>query len=316
MNSFMKLQNDIMMNAGLSRVAATGFYEIDCPVCASQGKKRQGGFKLESDKVIFNCFSASCEAACVFEENQPLSKRFRNLMQIFGVKIPADLRVKKSTIQQQIEKLMANDLYEKHHYKDIGIPDGWVPLQPINHYWYGYFEERQCDPESILYITNGVYRGCTAIPMRHHNKIIGYQIATLHGAAKYITHAGGNDHLMMINNGHIANDVLVVEGVLDAYCFPNTVGILRGNISKEQAYHLMGKRVTVFPDRHSGEKLLKQAEQYNWQVVVPPWDNVNDLNDCVVKYGKVVTAKMLIDYTYSDYTKATIAYKLWKKQKE
>lgn len=311
MNSFIKLQSDIMTHAGLSRQSATSFYELECPVCASQGKKRQGGFKLETDKIIFNCFSASCEAQCVFEEGQPISKRFRNLMSIFGVVIPADLRVKRTSIQQQIERELANDLYEKHTYKHMDIPDGWVPLTERNEYWIQYFTDRRCNIEDVLYIGDGVYRGSAAIPMKYYNKIIGFQIATLNGTAKYITHTDGNDHLLMINDGHINGDVILVEGLLDALCFPSAVGILNGRISKQQAFHLFGKRVSCIPDRHSGEKLLKQAKRYEWKVVIPPWRNVEDLNDCVVKYGKIATAKMIVDNTYEDYIKAEIAYKLW-----
>lgn len=316
MDSFSKLQSDIMAMAGLNRQSATGFYEIDCPVCASIGKKRQGGFKIEPDKVVYNCFSASCDATCVFEQGEPLSKRFKALMAIFGVKIPADLRVKKSTVQQQIERELAGSLYEKHSYKEMKIPDDWVPLEPKNEYWWDYFEGRRCNPEDILMVKSGVYRGSAAIPMYYYNKVIGFQIATLTGAAKYLTHTDENDHLLMINRGVIKSKVILVEGILDALCFPMSVGTLRGSISKEQAYHLRGRDVSVLPDRHSGEKMLNQAKQYGWKVIVPPWNNVGDLNDCVVKYGKLVTARMIMEHTYTDHVKATIAYKLWKYQKE
>lgn len=313
--SFSKLQNDVVSMAGLSRQSSTGFYEMDCPVCASAGKKRQGGFKLESDKIIYNCFSASCDAACVYEENQPISRKFRNMMDIIGVKIPVDLRAKKSSIQLQIEKELTSSLYEKHTYKEVPIPDGWIPLSETDSYWKEYFDDRRCDHSDMLFITDGLYRGCVAIPMKFYNRIIGFQIATVSGLTKYITYSGDNDHLIMINNGIIKQQVLLVEGILDAKCFPNTVAIMRGNITEKQAYHLIGKDVIVMPDRHSGDRLLKQAETYKWKVLVPPWNNVFDLNDCVVIYGKLATAKMIAEHTYTDYTKATIAYKLWKQQK-
>lgn len=314
-NSFIELQGGIRVMAGLGRQSSTGFYELDCPVCASQGKKRQGGFKFEPDKIIWNCFSASCDSTCVYELNQPVSKRFKNLMGIFGVRIPADLRAKKSTLQQKIEKELTKELYKEHHYKNMKVPNGWVKLTELHRTWWKHFLDRRVDPTGFFFIKEGTHQGSAAIPLYFYNKLIGFQIAFLNGKLKYMTYTEDNSHLIILPNGKIPETPIIVEGVLDAYCFPNTIGIMSGKISKEQAYQVRGRDCVVFPDRHSGEKMLNIAKTYGWKVVIPPWRKVGDLNDCVVQYGMLATARMIRENTYSDYTKAFVRYGRWKADK-
>lgn len=313
--AFNKLKDDIQTFANLSSATSTGFAEVKCPICASQGKVRTGGFKFEHDKIIYNCFSASCEATCVYEYEQPISRRFRSLMGEYGVQIPVSLRAKKSQFQKEMERVLRSEMYEEHKYESIPTPRGWIPLTEEHGEWYQHFIKRRCDPSDILYIPNGQYAGCAAIPMKHKTSTIGFQIATLYGSTKYITHTSEhNDNLIYINGGWIGKDIILVEGILDAKCFPNTVAIMKGNISPKQAYFLAGRQVSVIPDRHSGDKLLEQAKLYGWNVIIPQWKDVGDLNDCVVKYGKLLTAKMIVDRRFTDYTKAHIAYKIWKER--
>lgn len=315
-NSFIELQGNVRAMAGLGRQSTTGFYELDCPVCASLGKKRQGGFKFESDKIIWNCFSASCDSTCVYELGQPVSKRFKSLMGIFGVRIPADLRAVRNSLQKRIEQELKQELYKEHTYKQIKIPPEFVPLTEIHRTWWGYYLDRRVDPSGFYFIKDGIHRGATAIPMYFYSKLIGFQIAFLNNRVKYLNYTENNTHPILLPEKKIPETPILVEGVLDAYCFPNTVGILSGKISKEQAYQIRGRECLVFPDRHSGEKMLETAKKYGWKVIIPPWRNVGDMNDCVVTYGVLATARMIVDNTYSDYNKANIAYKLWAHQKE
>lgn len=312
MDAFDQLQSDIIAAAGLSAQEATGFYSLHCPMC-NETRRKTGGFKLEDEQIIWHCFRGSCDSSTVFEKGNYIPKKFRALMDTLGVKIPVELRVKKNSIQKQIEQELNASLYEKNSYKEIKVPEGWEPIDlDRDTWWVDYMEERRCDPSTLYMIRSGAMKGLAAIPLYFYERLVGFQIANPRGEVKYLNHSSGNENLIYINGGFIPHDVLVVEGLLDAYSFiPGTVGTLHHYVSPAQAYHLRGKNVTLFPDRVGGNRFLDLMKPYGWKVVVPPWRHVKDLNDCVKKYGKVVTAKMIHDYTYSDPVKARVAYGIW-----
>lgn len=302
-----------MSSMGLQRQAATGFYECVCPIC-KRDDKITGGVKFEGDSIIMNCFRASCDASCVLTKGEPVSKKFRRLMDEIGVKIPADIRMVKNSFQKKLEKELEKDLFVKHSFERIEPQCKWRKINRTDTFWIEYFQSRKCDPFEIFIIEDGWDEGKPAIPFYFYNKLIGYQILSLDGPVKYLAYSGDNTATMLINGGVIERSPIIVDGTMDALCFPNTTGILGKRIKKEQAYFFIDKDPIIFPERRGGMKLFQQAREYGWRVVVPPWDSVKDLNDCVVKYGLVSTARMIAENTYTDYNKADIAFGLWSKE--
>jgi hypothetical protein len=51
----------------------------------------------------------------------------------------------------------------------------------------------------------------------------------------------------------------------------------------------LGREVIVVPDQDAaGMKLVDRAVELGWSVSMPEWDNdVKDVNDAVIKYGKL-----------------------------
>jgi len=95
-----------------------------------------------------------------------------------------------------------------------------------------------------------------------------------------------------------AKFVIVTEGILDAMCIGG-VGILSNNASETQAEIIdtLAREVILVPDRDSaGQKLIDDALEYGWSVSFPEWESdVKDINDAVVRYGKLFTLKSIID---------------------
>lgn len=308
---FYQLQADIQASAGLHHQAATGFYETYCPVC-SYTKRKTGGFRFDAEQIIFNCFRASCDASCVYDLEQPVSRKFRHLMDVIGVRIPPELRAKKNSIQQQIQRDLDAELYVENRYRPIQVPKNWTPLRPSRDVDLArYYRERACDPSQVYVIRHGPKRGLSAVPMYFYDMLIGFQIVDPDGLVKYQQYTDGNENMLLINGGIIRSPVILVEGVLDAFCFPHAVANLSSRISPEKAYHLRGKEVIVFPDRTGGEDFLKAMHVYGWKAYIPPTREVKDLNDMVRKYGKVSTARMIKENTIEDHRKASVAFTFW-----
>lgn len=309
---FMTLKNDI---SSMMSISATedSWHSCLCPVCrGGSGNRKTAGFLFTQEACSMHCFRASCGASCVYEKGQPIPKKFKELMEAIGVKIPVDLKMVKSSIQLQIQKELEADLYTEHTYNAVTIPDYWRPIRTKDKDLIDFFEKRKVDPSPLYIINEGYRKGIGAYPMHFYNKLIGFQLVNPYdNGPRYQTYTEDNSSLLMINGGQIHQKPLVVEGAIDALSFPTAIGTLNHNITKEQAYILRGKDVHLMPDKKGGDRYLKAMKRYGWKMIIPPWKEVDDLNDCVVRYGMIATARMITQNIYTDLTKAEVAYKLW-----
>ena len=313
LKDFDKLLTEVQ-SCGLDMHAeASGFHSVYCPIC-NKTEKRTGGFRFESDKIGYNCFRGSCDASCVYTFGEPMSRRFKRLMEAIGVKVPASLRMVKSSIQKAMEDV-DNDLYVKNSYNKIDFPEGNMVTvtdddSDLGAWWRRYLERRKIPMTGLRVCHSGQYRDCLMIPFWNDGKYVGCQFLTKAGV--YLANYGGNEHLLYSPSGSFnMKTVILVEGAMDARCIPFGVATLGKKVTPEQAYHLIGKRVIMLPDIY-GNHYIDQFQDYEWEICVPPWD-VKDLNDAVKKYGLLVATRMVMDNLYkpSNPTKAIAAYKIW-----
>jgi DNA primase len=131
------------------------------------------------------------------------------------------------------------------------------------------------------------------VPFTHNNQVVGHCQRFLDDRTpKYI-----ND----IQPGYVFgtdlqsdawNYVLVMEGVFDALSI-NGLAVLHAEINDAQVRLIrsLGKEVIVVPDQDAaGMKLVDRAVELGWSVSMPNWgDNVKDVNDAVIKYGRLGT---------------------------
>jgi len=77
------------------------------------------------------------------------------------------------------------------------------------------------------------------------------------------------------------------------------VAVLGNECSESQADIIdsLGKEVVVVPDGDpAGAKLIDQAIEYGWTVSFPVWlETCKDINEAVVRYGKLFTLKSIVD---------------------
>lgn len=306
-----ELEDNIKSVLGGCDVSSSGYYQLKCPVCNDHTKR--AGFKFESDKVIYNCFRGKCDASTEHEYGQPMYKKFRHLMDVFGVEIPLELRLNKHK-PKSIEKLN-KDLYEKHSYDDLEFPEDFINYSPEFHYWFDDFlKDRHVDFKRDLYVgKEGDWRNKLIIPFYHQHKLIGWQGVSVYDGKTFYMTSSDNTDLMFINNkqGYIVDEPLIVEGVMDAAVIPDAIATLGNKVSKKQAYFLRNSNPILIPDR-KGSDFLRVAKMYGWRISIPEW-KVKDVNAAVQKYGKFVTMKMIHDGIQDNIKKAEVKYRLWKK---
>ena len=95
-----------------------------------------------------------------------------------------------------------------------------------------------------------------------------------------------------------ARFVVVTEGLFDAMSIGG-VAVLSNRCSETQAQMIdtLAREVVLVPDRDAaGQQLIDDALEYGWSVSFPEWESdVKDVNDAVVRYGKLFTLKTIID---------------------
>ena len=137
------------------------------------------------------------------------------------------------------------------------------------------------------------------IPYTNDNKVVGYTSRFLDNhTPKYINEQQQGYIFGLDLQSDKWKYVILVEGILDAISI-NGVAVMHNKISDEQAQQLkqLHKTVIVVPDHdESGLKLIDDAIAHEFSVSFPKWDDdVKDVNDAVVKYGKIKTLLEIVN---------------------
>jgi hypothetical protein len=141
----------------------------------------------------------------------------------------------------------------------------------------------------FLYKT--VPRPGIVIPFTYDNQVVGHTTRFLDDRIpKYIQDLQPG-YVFGTDLQHTAwNYALVMEGVFDALSI-NGLAVLHAEINDAQVRLIrsLGREVIVVPDQDAaGMKLVDRAVELGWSVSMPNWgDDVKDVNDAVVKYGRL-----------------------------
>ena len=108
--------------------------------------------------------------------------------------------------------------------------------------------------------------------------------------------------------------VIVTEGPFDAITVSG-VSILGSEINDIQRELIEGlnRKIIVVPDRDApGEKLVNQAIEFGWSVAFPEWgEDVDDVADAVLKYGRLFTIQSILKTTESNKFKIDLKRKMY-----
>ena len=303
-----ELENAIKSMIDLSNLSSTGFYQQKCKVCKDHTVR--AGFKFEHDGVIYQCFRGKCDGTVVQKYDEPLSKKFRRVMDAYNVTIPNSFKFKKNRVQKAPEEY-DQSLFEKNDYEAIKMNKTFKPITdaPEHDPFYFYLEDRSLldHKDKFLCCTFGFYDDCLIIPFYFYGKLIGWQALHIY-TGTYRTHGS---HMIYLPNGRIPDEPIITDSAIDAMCVPNGVGILKSEIDKKQAYHLRHTKPYVLPDKKGGERSVAFAKRYGWGLIIPTY-KVKDANEAKELFGKMVVAKMMAENKYEDSVKAEVKYRIWK----
>ena len=287
------------------KATPSGWVSFNAVCCQHNGstadKRSRGGLKPTDQGWSYHCFN--CNYTASFILGRSLSFKARRLLGWLGVpdaeidalnleslrhrsihgiiddrqrmfNTLADIRFEEQELPALSELLTGEDL-RREYLRLRRVPDDY-PVMIQDH------------PEKAW-----KHRPSVIIPFTYDDRIVGHTQRFLDNRTpKYISNSQpgyvfGTD-LQHKDWAH----VIVVEGIFDALCISG-LAVMHSTISDEQARLIrsLGREITVVPDQDAaGMELVDRAVELGWAVSMPPWpEDIKDVNDSVVRYGRLAT---------------------------
>jgi len=153
------------------------------------------------------------------------------------------------------------------------------------------------------------------IPFLYKGEIIGWTARAINNATpKYLSEQQPGYVFNLDNQQGHREFVIISEGPFDALSI-NGCALLGAEIKDSQNWLLkqLGKELVLVPDRdHEGPKTVEQAIELGWSVSMPDWPaGVKDINDAVIKLGRLATLWLIRNAKESNALKIRLRMKPW-----
>jgi len=314
----------------------SGWISFNAPCCIHNGetqdKKKRGGIMTSADGTLsYHCFNCGYKASYIL--GRRLTQKMRTLMSYIG--IPDDT-VRKLAIEAMRHE-ESDTKYEKKkfvNFKTKDLPKDTMKLETWLEKYKTLPNGQQTNIDNLLtYLTS---RGIGAdwydfmyspntfwdvnkrllIPFYWRGDIVGFtgRMFEKSEKVKYYTDVQPGYVFNMDVQDWTRKFVIVTEGPFDAITISG-VSILGSEINDIQRDLIDGlnRQVIVVPDRDApGEKLINQALEFGWNVAFPEWgEDVDDVADAVLKYGRLFTIQSILKTTESNKFKIDLKRKMY-----
>jgi hypothetical protein len=311
---------------GKKRQTPSGWTSFNAICCGHKGHRPdtrfRGGVIMEGKyNWKYHCFN--CNFSCGFTLGQPISDVTRMLLSWCGVDTHQIMKWNLESLQNRdlLDFTQYTKISNKLEFNHKDIPEGFIALdetEPQHSRYVEYLKNRKVDlskynfyvnPTGMLRKKNGI-----VVPYYYKGKLVGNTIRFLdEHQPKYINDQQPG-YVFNYDNQKSENSVCIVtEGIFDAISIDG-LAVMHDTISEEQARMIanLNKQVIVVPDfDKTGMGMINRALDLGYHVSLPPWgDGVKDVNDAVIKYGKLPTLMAILQNA----TMSKIKIELRKKQ--
>jgi hypothetical protein len=279
----------------------SGWISFNAPCCGD--KRSRGGLKLNEAGWSYHCFN--CNRTASFVLGKPLGYKAKELLTQLGApESEINALNLESLRHRSIHGILDDRARVANAITDIKFEefDDFPPASELiteeHPFYWKYLRDRRVPedfPAMTTIRTDGIHwvRPHVTIPFTYDGKIVGWTARFLDNKVpKYINHMQPG-YVFGTELQH--NDwqyVIVVEGIFDALSI-NGLAVMHSTVSDLQARLIrnLGKEIIVVPDQDkAGIELIDRAVELGWSVSIPDWpEDVKDVNDAVVKFGKLAT---------------------------
>ena len=288
---------------GKKKLTQSGWHSFNAVCCQYHGHKSdrrgRGGIKFDGDNWSYHCFN--CGFKCTFTLGRTLTRNTRQLLSYCGID-------KDDINKYNLESLQHKDLLDfvktkrekkKIKFKEMHLPDAELidVNNPKHETYVSYLNKRKINVEDYPFMCSPDMEGRQAdriiVPYTYENKIVGHTSRYLDGRTPKFINEQQQGYVFGYDLQKPEYEVCIVsEGIFDALSI-NGCALTHNTISEEQAEILknLNKKIIVVPDQDkTGLQICDRALDLGFYVSIPNWENdVKDINDSVIKYGKLAT---------------------------
>ena len=285
-----------------------GWVSFDAPCCVYNGESRdermRGGLMAAAEGWSYHCFN--CNYTTSFTLGRPLSWKARKLLEWLNVDTMAIEQMNLESLRHRsIHGLLEDQarLIRKIEieFEDKDLPPKLELLNKEKHIkeWQ-YLTNRGVNPSTYPYMVDSgkAIRPRIVIPFTHNQQIVGNTSRFLDDRKpKYLNDTQPGYVFGWDLQKPDWKYVIVVEGIFDALSI-NGMAVMHNTVNETQAQLIknLNRQVIVVPDQDkAGIELIDRAVELRWAVSIPEWpEGVKDVNDAVVKLGKLTTLLIIL----------------------
>jgi hypothetical protein len=308
---------------GKRKHTPSGWISFNAPCC--DDKRQRGGFIINGgDAVSYHCFN--CQFKCSWQPGRTISQKMNKFMRLLNM---SDDMIS----QLRLEALRLNDnsntqiqsVIPKFETRTLPIDSdllvNWAnrssaligKLSPVLEYLAN--RNLYLDDYPFYWTPKVGFNNRVIIPFYKDNVIVGYTARAVGDAKpKYLSEQQPGYVFNLDRQTEDREFVIVCEGPFDAISI-DACALLGAEIKDSQHWLLkqLGKEIVLVPDRDiAGAVTVEQALEFGWSVSMPEWpDGIKDVNDAVVKLGRLATLWLIVEAKESNSLKIQLRAKKW-----
>jgi hypothetical protein len=258
-------------------------------------KRQRGGLLSSSEGWSYHCFNCNFTASFILGRN--LSFKARKLLTWLNVPLEEIERINLESLKHRsiagiIESRQTFDVVADIRFDERDL--GGVEFITPDHTDLWNYLRRRCAPVDYPFMVSATpgTRSGVIIPFTYNNTMVGSTTRFLDDRKPVWLNDFQPGYVFGTDLQH-ANwqHVIVTEGIFDALSISG-LALMHNTVSDAQARLIrsLGKEITVVPDQDlPGMELIDRAVELGWAVSIPAWEDCKDVNDAVIKYGRLAT---------------------------
>jgi hypothetical protein len=306
---------------GKRKQTPSGWISFNAPCC--DDKRQRGGFIVNGgDAVSYHCFN--CQFKTSWQPGRTISQKMSKFMRLLNISDDAINQLRLEALRlTDSSTTEVRSIIPKFDERSLPIdsvpivdllnnpPDKLIPVLE-------YMVNRKLFPEDFpFHWTPRVgFSNRLIIPFYKDGIVVGYTARAINTEAnlRYLSEQQPGYVFNLDSQNNDTAFVFVMEGPIDAISIEGCA-LMGAEIKESQNWLLkqLGKEIVLVPDRdHEGPKTVEQAIEFGWSVSMPDWpEGVKDVNDAVVKLGKLATLYLLVSAKESNSLKIQLKAKKW-----
>ena len=299
----------ISLIPGKKKKTGSGWTSFNAVCCVHMGHRpdgrSRGGLKFEGNNWIMHCFN--CGFSCSFTLGRQITDKTRKFLIWMGVDSEQVQRWSLESLQNRdlLDIALQQKKVEAVRFNTTKLPDGEVLdiNKPEHLPYFKYLHNRSIDTDKYKFLVNPTAKDRKqfgiVVPYTFKKNIVGSTIRFIDDRLPKFLNDQQPGYVFNIDSQSPDWSVCIVtEGIFDALSIDG-VAVMHDDISAPQATMLaqLNKRIIVVPDfDKTGLKLIDRALELGYSVSLPNWGpGIKDVNDAVVRYGKLATLLSILE---------------------